>query len=214
MRVHTFLLIVELSRRDLAFHSSSSLSPSKRIHIHPSNGMQIDNHVPGHKLPVMFCFREGGRLVQANEAGRGGDGEEAKAGCRFTMSLVSWRRLRPLRGPVMAAVLNPSQPFFFCLPHLSGCITQLLMFSKLKRKIVACSHRMYRNMSLLHDFSRDWMGLAQASFVVLSQVLAESWEHSRVPSYLEKVALRSAPIDVCFEDSLLPPLLVLLERAG
>lgn len=55
---------------------------------------------------------------------------------------------------------------------------------------------------------------AHGSFAVLSQVLAESWEHSRVPSYLEKVALRSAPIDVCFEDSLLPPLLLLLERAG
>lgn len=47
-----------------------------------------------------------------------------------------------------------------------------------------------------------------------SQVLARSWEHCRVPSYLEKVSVRSAPIDVCFEDSLLPPLLLLVERAG
>lgn len=59
-----------------------------------------------------------------------------------------------------------------------------------------------------------WLGLTLFLSCFLSQVLAESWEHSRVPSYLEKVALRSAPIDVCFEDSLLPPLLLLLERAG
>lgn len=81
------------------FFPPSMLSPAERNHLRPpvdsSNGMQIDNHVAGHKLPVIFCFREGGRLVQANEAGRGGDGEEVKAGCRFTMSLVSsWRRLR------------------------------------------------------------------------------------------------------------------------
>lgn len=57
------------------------------------------------------------------------------------------------------------------------------------------------------------MGLTRLWWII-SQILAESWEHSRVPSYLEKVALRSAPIDVCVEDSLLPPLLLLLERAG
>lgn len=46
------------------------------------------------------------------------------------------------------------------------------------------------------------------------QVLAEPWEDSRVPAYLEKVSVRSAPIDVCLEDSLIPPLLQFLERAG
>lgn len=49
---------------------------------------QIDNHVAGHRLPVLFCFREGGRLPLADGARRGGD-HEAKASCRFTMSLVS-----------------------------------------------------------------------------------------------------------------------------
>lgn len=49
---------------------------------------------------------------------------------------------------------------------------------------------------------------------MFEQVLAESWEDSRVPSYLERVSVHSAPIDVCFEDSLLPPLLLLLERSG
>ncbi|CAM9524405.1 unnamed protein product [Scytosiphon promiscuus] len=48
----------------------------------------------------------------------------------------------------------------------------------------------------------------------MSLVLARSSEQSLVPSYVEKVSVRSAPIDVCFEDSLLPPLLLLVERAG
>ncbi|CBN76641.1 conserved unknown protein [Ectocarpus siliculosus] len=95
--------------------------------------LQIDSHVAGHRLPVIFCFRKGGRLVQVNEIGMGMPGDDqVKGDCRLAMSLV----------------------------------------------------------------------------------LAESWEDSRVPSYLEKVSIHSAPIDVCFEDSLLPPLLLLLERSG
>ena len=60
----------------------------------------------------------------------------------------------------------------------------------------------------------EWSLLSRSFRRAFLQVLAESWDHSRVPSYLEKVALHSAPIDVCFEDSLLPPLLLLLDRAG
>ncbi|CAM9091454.1 unnamed protein product [Hapterophycus canaliculatus] len=98
--------------------------------------LQIDNHVPGHSLPVIFCFRDKGSLVLGSQTSgdgeHGGEDGEAREDSRFTLSLV----------------------------------------------------------------------------------LARSWESSRVPSYLEKVSVRSAPIDVCFEDSLLPPLLLLLERAG
>lgn len=84
----------------------SPLSPSEPNHTHPSNGLQIDNHVTGHKLPVIFCFREGGRLVQDSEAGRGGDGEEAKAGCRFTMSLVSCGPIVPVVVEANVTILN------------------------------------------------------------------------------------------------------------
>lgn len=51
---------------------------------------QIDNHVAGHSLPVLFCFRDGGALVSANEKSR--NGGDVAGDCRFTMSLVgSWK---------------------------------------------------------------------------------------------------------------------------
>lgn len=47
-----------------------------------------------------------------------------------------------------------------------------------------------------------------------SQVIAQPWDDSRVPVFLEKIFMRSSPIDVCFEDSVLPPLAKFLDRAG
>lgn len=62
-----------------------------------SNDTQIDNHVVGHSLPVLFCFRERGVLVRGSEAGGcdedGGEDGESKEDSRFTMSLVSCRLL-------------------------------------------------------------------------------------------------------------------------
>lgn len=49
---------------------------------------QIDNHVDGHSLPVLFCFREGGALVSAN--GKSGSGGDVTGDCRLTVSLVGW----------------------------------------------------------------------------------------------------------------------------
>lgn len=43
--------------------------------------------------------------------------------------------------------------------------------------------------------------------LVCMQVIAEPWEHSGVLPYMEKLYVRSAPIDVCLEDVLVEPLL-------
>lgn len=43
--------------------------------------------------------------------------------------------------------------------------------------------------------------------LVCMQVIAESWEHSGVLPYIEKLYVRSAPLDVCLEDVLVEPLL-------
>lgn len=49
---------------------------------------QVDNHVAGHSLPVLFCFRNGGSLASSN--GTSGSGGDVTGDCRFTMTLVGW----------------------------------------------------------------------------------------------------------------------------
>lgn len=49
---------------------------------------QVNNHVADHRLPVLFCFRKGGRLVDNVEAGRSEAYNEATQSSRFTLSLV------------------------------------------------------------------------------------------------------------------------------
>ena len=47
---------------------------------------QVDNHVAGHSLPVLFCFRNGGSLVSAS--GTSCSGGDVPGDSRFTMTLV------------------------------------------------------------------------------------------------------------------------------
>lgn len=75
--------------RSLAAHQTASLA-CVCLSVCLSCGTQIDSHVAGHRLPVVFCFREGGRLVQVNEIGMGMPGDDqVKGDCHLAMSLVS-----------------------------------------------------------------------------------------------------------------------------
>lgn len=96
-----YLLPLRPVRATPCRHPLASLVPTKlnRVCAPFKNGKQIDNHVAGHSLPVIFCFREKGRLVRGSDAGgsgeHGGEDGEAKKDSRFTMSLVSCGLLCP-----------------------------------------------------------------------------------------------------------------------
>lgn len=78
---------------------------------------QIDNHVAGHRLPVLFCFRKGGHLVTGDATSRVGakDGEE----CRFSLSLVS-RSGQALCGLFVASLGNMTTATAGMLPAWHG----------------------------------------------------------------------------------------------